>query len=121
MSASVLHVLRRRVASSLMPVRGGGGAPYPGSDYKAASSALPESLDMTWDDGTRNIEPVMDIYASEHISLAGASAWFAGGLSVFYGVWKFVEMYDKPSEQPFAPREYPDLEPLANVQGVDSE
>lgn len=40
MSASVLHVLRRRVASSLMPVRGGGGAPYPGSDYKAASSAV---------------------------------------------------------------------------------
>lgn len=108
MSGSVLHVLRRRVASSLMPVRGGGGAPYPGSDYKAAGSAvrlsvpackdmhcismylhagedrdfftvlfvhdvlflqLPEALDMTWDDGTRNIEPVMDIYAAEHISL----------------------------------------------------
>lgn len=30
---------------------------------------LPEGLDMTWDDGTRNIEPVMDIYASDHISL----------------------------------------------------
>lgn len=30
---------------------------------------LPEGLDMTWDDGTRNIEPVMDIYAADHISL----------------------------------------------------
>lgn len=25
--------------------------------------------DMFWDDGTQNIEPVMDIYAAEHISL----------------------------------------------------
>lgn len=30
---------------------------------------LPENLDMAWDDGTRNVEPVMDIYAAEHISL----------------------------------------------------
>lgn len=32
---------------------------------------------------------------------AGASAWFAGGLGVFYGIWKFAELYDKPSEQPY--------------------
>lgn len=32
---------------------------------------------------------------------AGATAWFAGGVGVFYGIYKAAEMYDKPSTQPF--------------------
>ena len=40
-STGFLRTLSRRVASSgLLPTRGGGGAPYPGSNYKAASSAV---------------------------------------------------------------------------------
>jgi hypothetical protein len=39
---------------------------------------LPENLDMTWDDGTSNKEPVMDIYAKE-LSLVC--------LETIFGVW----------------------------------
>lgn len=31
---------------------------------------LPQAeTDMLWDDGTQNVEPVMDIYAPDHITL----------------------------------------------------
>ena len=30
-----------------------------------------------------------------------AAVYFGAGLSVFYGIWKGVELYDKPSQQPF--------------------
>jgi hypothetical protein len=30
---------------------------------------LHQEQDMIWDDGTRNVEPVMDIYAADHIGL----------------------------------------------------
>lgn len=30
-----------------------------------------------------------------------ATAYFAAGCSVFYAIWKGVEAYDKPSQQPY--------------------
>lgn len=39
-SMSALHALRRGAVTCLMRGRGGGGLPYPGCDYKAASQKV---------------------------------------------------------------------------------
>jgi hypothetical protein len=40
--------------------------------------------DMWWDDGTRNVEPVMDIYAPNHISLVCTAAAPVNVYSLLY-------------------------------------
>ena len=43
----------------------------PATDHTCVLNVqLPQAeTDMFWDDGTQNVEPVLDIYAPDHISL----------------------------------------------------
>lgn len=58
-----------------------------------------------WDDGSANPEPCLDEF--NLVTKWQAAGYLAGGLSFFVGLYQLVKFVDKPSQVPYAPREYP--------------
>ncbi|GAQ79562.1 hypothetical protein KFL_000330080 [Klebsormidium nitens] len=104
-SRSMALLGRRLLAPrAVVPVRGGAGQPI--GSAPPPSSPLPESDELTWDDGSATPEPCLDIVAPT-LTKYEALAYLSLGLSGFAALLGVAWYKDKASTIPYTPREYP--------------
>jgi hypothetical protein len=107
-SRSLAKLLGRRLVQDRMAAAGAmrAGMGLPVGTGVPPRHQLPESDELTWDDGTPHPEPCPDIIAP-HISDTGALGLLLTGMGLFLSIGLLAAYNDKASRIPWTPREYP--------------